>query len=86
MPYYPKSEIGQKYKVETIEFKIVIDYAKISYLDILDLDYYTFCLLLRDAFIYNCQSTKDGQEYLENAWIFEQKRPDRSELRSHFKK
>lgn len=86
MPYYPKSDVGQKYKVETIEFKIVIDYAKISYLDVLDLDCYTFWLLLRDAFIYNCQSTKDGQEYLENAWIFEQKRPDRSELRSHFKK
>lgn len=86
MPYYPSEDVRQNYKVETIDHKIVIDYAKISYLETLEMDMYTFYLLLRDAFIYNCQNTKEGKEYLENAWILEQKKPSRGELRNHFRK
>ncbi len=36
----------------------------------LDIDEYM--LLLRDAFIYNMSNTKEGREYLEEAYAYEQ--------------
>jgi len=86
LPYYPSEKIRQTYKVDTIDYKIVIDYANVSYFDTLEMDMYTFYSLLKDAFIYNCQNTEKGKEYLENAWILEQKKPSRGELRNHFRK
>lgn len=50
----------------------------------LDLDVYLF--LVREAFIYYTQQTKEGREYLENCWRMTQTKPDRQRLRENFGK
>ncbi len=37
--------------------------------------------LRRDAFIHNRMQTTEGREYLEDAWRFEQTKPEREKLR-----
>ena len=49
-----------------------------------NLDIFTFWGYLHDAWIYNCNQTQSGQEYLENAYFYSQKDPDRNELRKFF--
>jgi len=45
------------------------------------LDLATYLTYLRDAFIFNCNQSEKGREYLENAWYLEQTACDKSELR-----
>lgn len=65
---------------------MVIDYAGLNLLDVLDLDYDIFLLLLRDSVIYSYSKTIEGQEYLEKCYNFNQTKPDRENLRNKFKK
>jgi hypothetical protein len=48
------------------------------------LDFDEYKLLFRDAYIYKLQQSKEGQEYLQNAYILEQSEPDRKKLRENF--
>lgn len=57
------------------------DYAGISMIEVNELCYYDYLLLLRDAVIYRCSQTESGREYLEQCWILEQSAPDRKALR-----
>ena len=50
----------------------------------MDFDYYK--LYFRDAYIHKLQQSKEGQEYLENAYYFNQTEPDREKLRETFNK
>ena len=50
----------------------------------LELDLKNFLIFLRDAVIYNNMQSKKGMEWLDNAWILEQKSPDRKSLRENF--
>ena len=50
------------------------------------MDYFTFMEFLRDAIIYNNLQTKEGRDWLNNAWYFEQTKPDRKTLRKTFSK
>lgn len=52
----------------------------------MELDCYTYKVLLKDAFIYKMSKSKEGQEYLETAWILQQSAPDREALRETFQK
>lgn len=47
-----------------------------------ELDYYEYRVLLRDAVIYRLNQSEHGQEYLQNAWCFSQTKPDRKRLRA----
>ena len=45
------------------------------------MDIICYLQLRLDAYIYALQQTKDGREYLENAWRLEQMEPERDKLR-----
>lgn len=55
-------------------------------MEVLELDYYTYLLWRRDAFIHHLSQTEAGQEYLDNAWRMEQTDMDREGLRAKFKR
>ena len=52
-----------------------------NFLQIGQLDYGTYLLWLRDAFISALNRTDEGRKYLDNAWRMEQTEPDRAALR-----
>lgn len=64
--------------------KWVIDYTGCSYTEVSGMDVLTFWGLLHDAVVWNLDKTKEGREYLENAWYYEQTEPDRGSLRDVF--
>lgn len=87
MPYYPlQSEAGEKYEIETYWEKMVADYARISILEVEELDYIDYLILRRDAFIYRLRQTEKGQEYLDDAYRLEQTKADKGALRERFGK
>lgn len=52
----------------------------------MEIDCYTFQVILKDAFIDRMKQTQEGQEYLENCYLLQQTAPDREALRSHFER
>lgn len=50
------------------------------------MDYLDYLTFRRDAFIYRMSQTEKGEEYLKNAWLLEQTKPDRHKLRDKFGK
>ena len=68
----------------TSDNKLVADYANISIPGTFELDIFDFWGYLHDAIVYNCNKTKEGREYLENAYIFSQEKADRKQLRKLF--
>lgn len=84
----PECPIGlereEHYRCSTSDIKIASDYTRLSFSEILDLDVFTFWRYLHDAVVWNCQKTKEGREYLENAWYYKQTEPDREALRQKF--
>lgn len=85
IPYYPYSEKQEHYfNCGTSDIKVVSDYTRLKFSEILDLEIFTFWEYLHDAFVWNCNQTKSGKEYLENAWYFQQTEPDRKALRNKF--
>lgn len=69
-----------------MEEKIVSKYTGYDFDRIDDLGIFEFWLLLRDAIIYRNMQTEEGQEYLENCWLYDQEEPDRDMLRKYFGK
>lgn len=67
-------------------YKIVADYANISIPQVLELNIIDYLTFLRDAVIYNNMQSDKGIEWLDNAWILEQDKPDRQGLRDNFGK
>ena len=51
-----------------------------------DIEFTAYFIILRDAFIYRKMQTKEGQEWLDNAWRLEQTEPERERLREKFGK
>ncbi|MGI5959017.1 MAG: hypothetical protein ACOX60_06350 [Massiliimalia sp.] len=85
LPYYPYDQRNRgKYSLATSQEKAVIDYTGLNLYEVLELDYFDFLALLRDAMIFNNMQTTEGQEYLENCWRMEQTEPDRKKLRARF--
>lgn len=70
--------------VETIAIKKVSDYSSLNFSDCMELDIYTFAVLLRDAFVYNLKQSQEGRDYLEECYLFKQTKPDRKKLRERF--
>ena len=61
-----KDEI--KYSIYTYADKMVRDYSGLSIYEVDNISVLEYWLLLRDAFIYKLAQTKDGREYLNNAY------------------
>ena len=70
----------------TASEKVVMDYARLNFLEIEQLPIDVYLGLRRDAFIYKLNKTEKGREYLENCWIMEQTSPDREKLKQRFGK
>ena len=68
----------------TASEKLVMDYARLSFLEIEQLPIDVYLGLRRDAFIYKLNKTEKGREYLENCWIMEQTNPDKERLKQLF--
>lgn len=57
------------------------DYANMSIPDVLELPILDYLELFRDAVIYNNMRSEEGRQRLDDAWILEQTKPDRSALK-----
>ena len=73
-----------KYDIQTIGERLVSQYSGLSFVEIEELRYDVYLLILRDAFVYERSKTEEGREYLENCWILEQTNPDKKRLREKF--
>jgi hypothetical protein len=83
-PFYPTKGERAYYKAESSDCKWVIDYTGCTYIEVMEMDVYTFWGLLHDAVVWALDKTAEGREYLENAWYYEQTEPDRDALREVF--
>ena len=70
----------------TNDIKYVSSYSGLNFFECLELDCYTFKLLLKDAFIYEMNKSEQGQEYLKECYYIKQVKPDRNSLRENFNK
>ena len=86
VPYCPDKDNKGHYKTNTLEEKLVAEYAGYNFDRIEELEVTEYWLLLRDAVVYNCQQTEEGRDYLEKCWLADQTEPDRNALRKYFKK
>ncbi len=53
-------------------------------IDVGELCYYDYRILLRDAIIFEAQKTAAGRKWLDMCWVYEQTKPDRKALRKKF--
>lgn len=86
IPYFPQEdEEGEvNYKIETNDLKLVSNYTGFNFIQVQELEIDEFLYLLREAFIHSKMQTKDGREYLRNAYILTKCNPDRERLRDKF--
>lgn len=56
------------------------EYAGISIPEAEKFDVFTFWVLLRDAIIFNRSHTKEGRQWLQNAWRIRQTEPEYGKL------
>lgn len=83
MPYYPDPELdkGIPYETENYWEHVVADYLGCSFFDVLELQFVDFLLFRREAFISRLSGTKEGQEYLNKAYMYESTEADYAGLR-----
>ena len=60
--------------------RLVAEYSGLNFHEIGQLDYGTYLLWLRDAYISRLNQTEDGRQYLDDCWRMEQTKPDRAKL------
>lgn len=66
--------------------RLVAEYTGLNFHQVGKLDYGTYLLWLRDAYIQTLERSEEGREYLDNAWRMTQTEPDRIKLRQKFGK
>lgn len=66
--------------------RLVAEYTGLNFHEIGALDYGTYLLWLRDAYIHMMNQTEAGREYLDDCWRMQQTKPDRGALREKFGK
>ena len=72
------------YETTTDTLKLISDYTRLNFTEVLNLDCCLFKLYFRDAYIYKLKQTEEGREYLENCWILQQTQPDKEKLRQKY--
>ena len=63
---------------------LVSAYTGLNFHQVGQLDYGTYLLWLRDAYISGLNRSEDGRKHLEECWRLEQTEPDRATLRELF--
>lgn len=66
--------------------RLVAEYSGLNFHEVGQLDYGTYLLWRRDAYISWLNQTEDGRQYLDDCWRMEQTKPDRAGLRQKFGK
>jgi hypothetical protein len=84
VPYYPAEGDAGHFDIQTLPEKLVSEYTRFNLREVDELNYFVFCLYLRDAAIYRYMQTEKGQEYLKKCWAIRQTEPDRGALRAQF--
>ncbi|MBP5431609.1 hypothetical protein [Ruminococcus sp.] len=85
MPYYPEEEKSKAYyHNNSYYYKVVSDYARLSFKEIDNIGVFEYWGYLHDAVVWNCNRSEAGQEYLKNAYCYNQTEPDRGALRDMF--
>ena len=64
-----------------MSLKMVADYTRLNFNEVIEMDCITFKMLLRDAFVDMMSRTEEGRDYLEQCWILKQTDPDVAKLR-----
>lgn len=65
---------------------LVSSYTGLNFHEVRQLEYIQYLTWRRDAFIHFLSQTEKGEEYLDNAWRWEQTEPDRAALRKRYGK
>lgn len=78
--------MGFNYEDNTFWLREISINTNLSIYEVLELDIVDYLILRRDIFIGTCKKTKEGREYLENAYRLEQTKPEREKLRKKYKK
>ena len=60
---------------------LVSTYTGLNFCEVGQLDYGTYLLWLRDAYIDMLNQSEDGRAFLDDCWRMEQTKPDRAKLR-----
>lgn len=83
LPQSPMAEtVGRHNYINTTWGKrMVSEYTGLNFHQVGELDYGTYLLWLRDAYISRLSQTEEGREYLDDAWRLEQTKADRAALR-----
>lgn len=68
VPYYPAEGDAGHFDIQTLPEKLVSEYTGFNLREVDELNYFVFCLYLRDAAIYRYMQTEKGQEYLKKCW------------------
>lgn len=76
-----ESEGGHNYITTTWGRRLVSEYTGLDFHQVGELDYGTYLLWLRDAYIHGLNLTEEGRQYLDDCWRMEQTKPDRAKLR-----
>ena len=66
--------------------RLVAEYTGLNFHQVGQLDYGTYLLWLRDAYIAGLNRTEEGRQYLDDCWRMEQTKPDRGKLSARFGK
>ena len=72
---------GHNYITTTWGRRLVSEYTGLDFHQVGQLDYGTYLLWRRDAYISMLNRTEDGRQYLDDCWRMEQTKPDRHKLR-----
>ena len=88
LPQNPMEESAGRHDYITTSWgrRLVAQYTGLNFHEVGQLDYGTFLLWRRDAYIAALNSTEEGREYLDNCWRMGQTKPDRAKLQAKFGK
>ena len=82
IPSLPTGEEPDEWLItDTSSLKLVSDYTRFNFSEVLELDCITFKILVRDAFVDKLSQTEEGRDYLEQCWVLTQTEPDKAQLR-----
>ena len=66
--------------------RLVAEYTGLNFHQVGQLDYGTFLLWRRDAYLAALSKTEEGRQYLDDCWRMGQTKPDRAKLSERFGK
>lgn len=77
---------GHNYINTTWGRRLVSEYTGLNFHQVGQLDYGTYLLWFRDAYIHGLGLTEEGRQHLDDCWRMSQTKPDRGKLHEKFGK